>query len=269
MQSSYTRTDYAPGPQLRGEFYLATERDTRASLEAGRDIFASIERVRIIIPGAIASIVHHNVTDEHRERWAEQYARFKANQEPVLEGTPLEEWSLMNPAAIAELHYHQVRTVEELAGLSDIAVQSIGMGGTILRQRARAWLDDAEREALVTKMTRENDGLRSEIGSLKNQLEALSKHVLHLATQQARRDERPEFQTYVPGEHDPVELAKARLPALPSASSSARGSALDALAEFTQRPRGRRDPRPEMRPPGVAGPEPAEEAEEEAASASA
>jgi hypothetical protein len=266
MQGSYTRTDYAPGPQLRGEFYLATEKDTRASLEAGRDIFRSIERVRIIIPGAIASIVHHNVTDEHRERWAEQYARFRANQEPVLEGTPLEEWSLMNPAAIAELHYHQVRTVEELAGLSDIAVQSIGMGGTILRQRARAWLDDAEREALVTKMTRENDGLRSEISSLKNQLDALSKHVLQLAQTQHARP--PEFQTYVPGEHDPVELAKARLPALPSAASSARNSALDALAEFTQRPRGRRDPRPEMRPPG-AGPEPAEEAEEEAESASA
>ena len=253
--AEYSRTYGAPAAQLRGEFFMDTVKNVRASLEAGREIFGEVERVRIIIPGAIASIVVKNVTDEHRERWPEAYRAFRAGQEPALAGTPLEEWPVLNKAMVAELKHLQIRTVEELAGLSDIAVQHIGMGGQVLRERARVWLDDAQHEALTNRYLHENDQLRGEIAALKNQVEQLSRHLLLLSdASRQRRDAPPALQTYIPGEEDPVEQAKtapgaigARLPGIPGAQPAP--SALDALAASGARPR--RERRPVSEPPPV------------------
>jgi hypothetical protein len=206
---------------------MDSERDGLASVQAGRDIFRSVERVRIVIPGAVASIVVKNVDDSHRERWPEAYAAFKRGQEAPLQGMPLEEWPILNKAAIAELHHLQIRTVEELAGLSDVAVQGIGMGGQLLRERARAWFDDAEHEALTNKLLTENDTLRSRVSTLEQQVEALGQQMLQMASAaQHQRDAVPLAHAYVPGQHDPVELAKGAPGVMPPAP----GSALDQLA---------------------------------------
>ena len=52
---------------------MDTVKDEVASRNAGREIYREIERVRIIIPGAVASIVVKNVDDTHRERWPAEY----------------------------------------------------------------------------------------------------------------------------------------------------------------------------------------------------
>jgi hypothetical protein len=238
--ADYQRNFGAPAAQLRGEFFVDTEKDGLASAQAGRDIFRSIDRVRIVIPGAVASIVVKNVDDTHRERWPEAYAAFKRGQEAPLQGMPLEEWPILNKAMIAELHHLQIRTVEELAGLSDIAVQHVGMGGQMLRERARAWFDDAQNEALTNKLLGENDALRSRVATLETQVEALGQQMLQMASAaQHQRDMVPAAHAYVPGQHDPHEIAKAAgaalMPPVP-------GSSLDALAQSGG---GRRRRRPE------------------------
>jgi hypothetical protein len=246
--AEYSRTYGAPANQVRGEFFVEPVRDTRASLDAGRDIFVERERVRIIIPGMIASVLVKEVTEEHRERWPDQYKAFKSGQDVVLTGTPLEEWPILNKAMIAELKHLQIRTVEELAGLSDVAVQHIGMGGQVLRERARGWLDEAQAEAFTNKVLHENDLLRSEVAGLKTQVEELSRHLVALSTRVSEREGRMGgFATLVPGEEDPIELAKARLPGLPGAVAPAPRSALDAVAARpirAHRGRHRQDPDP-------------------------
>jgi hypothetical protein len=237
----YMRSFGAPAAQLRGEFFVDSEKDGLASAKAGRDIFRTVERVRIVIPGAVASIVVKNVDDTHRERWPEAYAAFKRGQEAPLQGMPLEEWPILNKAAIAELHYLQIRTVEELRDVSDLALQNI-MGGQALRERARAWFDDAEHEALTTRLLGENDTLRLRVVTLETQVEALGAQMLQMASAaQHQRDMMPAAHAYVPGQHDPHEIAKAAgaalMPPVP-------GSALEALAQ--QSGGGRRRRRPEQ-----------------------
>jgi hypothetical protein len=243
----YSRTYGAPATDVRAEFFMEAVRDGRASLDAGRDIFSERERVKIIIPGMIASVLVAEVNDDHRQRWPQQYAAFKAGQEAPVTGTPLEEWPILNRAAIAELKHLQIHTVEELAALSDIAVQHIGMGGQILRERARGWLDDAQHEALTTKLAHENDLLRTEIGSLRGQVEELSRQLTALSVRMLEREDRlGGIGTLVPGEVDPVEIAKARMPPIPG--ETAVRSALDRVASRpTRAPRNRhrQDPDPE------------------------
>lgn len=206
--NQYSRTYGAPAQELRPDFYMDTVKDELASRDAGREIHREVERVRIIIPGAVASIVVKNVDNSHRERWPEAYQAFKAGREQPLSGTALSEWPVLNRAMVEELHHLQIRTVEELANLSDIQVQHIGMGGQMLRARAKAYLDEAEHEALTTRLTAENDVMRSRIGALEAQVNELGRQLLAMAQQQRPPLADPgahPFQTYVPGENDPFQ----------------------------------------------------------------
>ena len=224
--NQYSRTYGAPAQELRPDFYMDTIKDEPASAVAGREIHREVERVRIIIPGAVASIVVKNVDDTHRQRWPQEYTAFKAGQEQPLIGTALKEWPVLNRAMVEELHFLQIRTVEELANLSDIQVQRIGMGGQMLRQRARAYLDEAEHEALLTKTTAENDVLRSRIAALEAQVNELGQLMAASVARERRLgDERPAFQTYVPGDVERQPFQGGTIAAPPSSS-------LDALAEL-------------------------------------
>lgn len=207
--NQYSRTYGAPSAELRPDFFMDQIKDEVASRDAGREIWREIERVRIIIPGAVASIVVKNVDNSHRERWKAEYDAFKAGREAPVSGTALEAWPILNRAQISELRYLQIRTVEELASLSDVQVQHIGMGGMRLRELALAYLDEAAHEALVTKVTAENDVLRSQIAALQTQVNELGQQMLGMLHQQQRQHvENASFQTYVPGDHDPLAVER-------------------------------------------------------------
>ena len=169
-----------------------------------------------------------------------------AGKEAPLSGTPLNEWALLKRPQIAELNYRNIRTVEDLAELSDLAVQNLGMGGQMLRVRARAYLDDAEREAMSTKLVAENDTLRMRISTLETQVDALGAQLVQMTRAQEFERTRPIPPTYIPSVHDPVEAAKAgaaQMPGLPGVPASA-------LDEFASLP-----PLPtrELRMPRVEG----------------
>lgn len=243
----YRRDFGAPAAELRPDFFMDTVKDELASHQAGRDIFREIERVRIVIPGAVASMVVKNVDDSHRNRWPEHYAAFRGGREQPLVGLPLTEWPVLNRAQVRELEYLQIRTVEELAGLSDVHLQSIGMGGRMLRERARAYLDEAEHEALTTKLVGENDVLRSRVAALETQVAELGKQLVTLAHQRHQMADMPHaVATLVPGADDPFQRqayqgALVEPPAPPSA--------LDGFAEMPERaPRHRRRRDPDFDP---------------------
>jgi hypothetical protein len=232
--NQYSRTYGAPAQELRPDFFMDTVKDEVASREAGRAIHREVERVRIIIPGAVASIVVKNVDNSHRERWPKEYDAFRAGREQPLSGMALKEWPVLNRAMVEELHHLQIRTVEELANLSDIQVQHIGMGGQMLRARAKAYLDDAEYEALTTKLTAENDLMRSRIAALEGQVNELGRQLLIMAQQRQLPDPGvPGFQSHVPGQNDPRELQAYERQAFQGTlvEPPATVSALDTLAD--------------------------------------
>jgi hypothetical protein len=245
----YSRTYDGPARQTRAEFYTDAERDGFASVKAGRDIFRDVDFVKIFIPGS-GTILVERVNNEHLERWPELYQAFKAGKEAPLSGTPLSEWSLLKRAQIAELNYRNIRTVEDIADLSDLAVQNLGMGGQVLRARAKAYLDDAEREALATRLTTENDGLRMRISTLENQVEALGAQLLQMTRAAEFQRTQPVPQTYIPALHDPVEGAKLALAQRGQGDPYLGASVVSALDEFADLP-----PPRELRMPRAGGAE--------------
>lgn len=140
-----------------------------ATALAGRPIFDQQERVQIIQPGNTNSPVLL-VTDEERRRWPEQYARFKAGMEATVDGTPLEQWPFLKRNHVMELKAIGIHTVEQCAGLSDIAVQNIGMGGRSIRENAKAYLDEADQISITSAALARAESAEARLVVLENQM---------------------------------------------------------------------------------------------------
>jgi cell division protein FtsB len=230
----FTRsTDFSPTRDaVQPRFHMREVQDEVASASAGRPIFRSEEMVQFLIPGSPNQPVFR-VTDEHKERWPKQYAAFRAGNEMAIDGTPLEQWPVLTRAMVLELKALEIHTVEQCASLADNALQRIGRGGYTIRDRAKAYLDDAERVAGNERLTHENNELKARIADLERQLTEVRPMMDSLFNQVQDLQNRPHpVATYIPGMHDPMEMAKAGLPEAPVAAS-----ALDGMRRGPGRPR--------------------------------
>jgi len=149
------------------------------SNEAGRPIYEDREFVRIFVAGDSKSEVFRQVEPGDKERFREEYRRFKedASEDAQLVGTPLSAWTAMSRSTVAEFVAMKVRTVEQLADMSDTALQAFGMGGLEWRNKARAWLISAEDGKAAVALQAAIDSRDAEIAMLKQQIEDLAARV--------------------------------------------------------------------------------------------
>lgn len=156
------------------EFYEDALEIPFKSEQEGRPVYEQREFVRILVPGDATSIIETPATEQHREDFRRQYERFKKGQSEIVDGTPLVMWPVVNKSQVKEAAFFEVRTVEQLAELSDSNCKKMGMGYMELRGKARAWLLAAKDSAVVTRQAAENDRLQGEIEALKEQIKELA-----------------------------------------------------------------------------------------------
>lgn len=122
-------------------FYLAPVLLGAKSEEAGKPMYEDREHIEITIKGQDKQIVVREVTRADRERFPIGYARFKAQRQEAAVGTPIEMMPGVGPSFALHLRSIHIRTVEDLAQISDeSALQNIGMGARELVTKARAWI---------------------------------------------------------------------------------------------------------------------------------
>jgi hypothetical protein len=219
---AYTRTNLSQDAgKVYARFFIDSVQDHVASTREGRPIFKDEERVEIIFPGNQHTKPIHKVTQEHKDRWPQEYAAFKAGTELAVNGTPLEQWPILKRAQVLELKAINFRTVEEVANMSDLAMQRLGMGGARLRELAKAYLDDAAAGAMLSQSTAENERAKARIAELEDKVNNLSALCdrMHGDLQGLRNAPSP-IATYVPGQHDPAEAARQAFPREEAAASS-------------------------------------------------
>lgn len=147
-----------PDTQLAVEFFMKPVENLAKSREAGRPIFEDREYVRIAFPGdqrrkleAPASEMHYvshaRTQMTYAERFAGTYDAFKRNDMAFVEGTPLKASGLLPLAKCEELKALNVLTVEQLAGMPDVAMRKLGMGGRQMVDDAKAYLEKASKMA--------------------------------------------------------------------------------------------------------------------------
>lgn len=164
--------DNPEGPAVIPIFYIEQRPNPARSLEEGRPIYEPVEFVEVIVPGDKNSKPVYKVHDTHRERWADEYAKFKAGENSV-EGTPLDKWGLLTPTQVAEMNALGIKTVEHLGRVSDGSLDNLGPGGLGLRASARTFIrnlresrDAAEFAEKAAKETARADGLEAQLADL-------------------------------------------------------------------------------------------------------
>lgn len=159
------------------EFTMEAVQNDEKSQEQGRPIFEEKEYITIRIAGDTKTVRQRPVqldwvgnVPPDSERWPRQYQAFKSQQKQAIEGTLLEQWPLMNKADVMSVKGLNIYTVEQLAELGDNALN--WLGARAWRDKAIAYLAEAQKGAGISKLQAENDHLRTEIDALKNQMAA-------------------------------------------------------------------------------------------------
>lgn len=169
------------GDNARPEFYKEAVHNPYQSGIVGHPVYDDVEFVKILVPGDRKTEWVGRVTDEHRRRFPQAYAAWKAGQEAPSEGFPLTEWSGITKGQVEELRFSRVLTVEQLATLPDDALtRSIAMGGYQLREKAQRFLKQMEGSAETEALAAENARLRENMSLMEQQQKDLLARVAEI-----------------------------------------------------------------------------------------
>lgn len=146
---------YAADARLLVKFYMGTQHNPVESAEQGRPIYDELPYIQILVPGDRDNMVDRPVREQDKQRFPQYWAAFQTGDENQMQsGTPLSAWPILSSSQIRELEYFNVKTVEQLAGMSDTNAQQFA-GITSLRKQAADYLELAKDGSVLTKMNAE------------------------------------------------------------------------------------------------------------------
>jgi uncharacterized coiled-coil protein SlyX len=148
------------------KFFLKPRKDETQSQAEGRPIFKDVEYVDIKIPGRRDAGACRPASDQDRKRFPDHYRAFKdRTDQEVTSGTPLVEWPQISRSQAEELAFFHVKTVEQLATMSDMqASKFMGLYG--IREKAKDWLKIATQQKPLIDMNQKIREQRFEIEEL-------------------------------------------------------------------------------------------------------
>lgn len=157
--SDYNRGMFQGDEKLHVRFFALPRIDVVESTKANRPIFKDVHYVEMMMPGDKHNIVVEPVWDQHKTRFPAKWDAYIRGASQQIVGTPLKVAPFLTPSHVAELEYLKIFTVEQLADLSDSALNF--MGANEFKQAAKKFLE----------RTSSNDALLERIKALEAQIE--------------------------------------------------------------------------------------------------
>lgn len=148
---------------------------------AGRPIYDDMEIVEIRFPGdrnrisAFPAHAESGLVDTedgrtekltYAQRFADQYKRFKKDDQQVRSGTPIEALPFLTPAKRSEFKALNIYTAEQLASLEGEQLKSLGPDGRSLKTQSQAYIETAAGTADVASLQDENERLKAQLAAL-------------------------------------------------------------------------------------------------------
>ena len=164
MLSNQQLMEYVPDnlrrqQQVTPVFKVMQVQDDGASMMQGRPVYKEMEVVEIQIPGntltrgvfPVDAFANWEIDPEtqfqypiaYKDRWPEQYERFKKGLTQSKSGTPLAEAPFLTELQRNDMRNLAIYTVEDLAALDSNALKAVGPRGRELKNRAMAYLETA------------------------------------------------------------------------------------------------------------------------------
>lgn len=168
-------------------FYIDAVEDPIASAAEGRPIYRDQEFVKILIAGDGKTEIIHKATDKLKQKYREQYERWKATSQQTTTGTPLEQWPGASVSFIKTCKSMNVYSVEALASLGDGHLTNLGMGSRDMQARAKAWLAVAKDGAETERLAAENNRMQDQITALQSQIKDMGARFSELQSESPRK----------------------------------------------------------------------------------
>jgi hypothetical protein len=128
--------------------------------------------VTIFNKGDPKNIIERPMREADKERWPKHWEAYQKNEEPPINGIPLEDFPQITPAERMRCKQLHIRTVEDLVDLPDSQLESLGGRGRALQKGAREYI--AYREGIqITDLEDENKELKEQMKALEKRLEEL------------------------------------------------------------------------------------------------
>ena len=96
--------------------------------------------VTIFNKGDPKNIIERPMREHDKERWPQHWEAYKKNEEPPINGVPLEDFPQITPAERMRCKQLHIRTVEDLIDLPDAQLESLGGRGRALQKAAREYI---------------------------------------------------------------------------------------------------------------------------------
>ncbi len=143
-----------------------------ASRDANRPVYQNVPHVHIQQPGERDNF-EQPATQEHASRFPRQWEAYQKKQSAKIDGTPLSVLFPTDPALVKTMEHVNIFTVEQLAALSDTAIQNIGMGGREFVSRAKAYLEAADKGKGFNDLSEKLDKLALQVTEKDTRIAAL------------------------------------------------------------------------------------------------
>lgn len=134
-----------PAENLHAKFHIHPVLQAEDSRSQGRPVYKDEVYVQIQIKGQKNQIFSRKMREQDKYDFPREWAMFKEAGEVLKSGTPITALPGVVASLELELKGLGIKTVEDMAALSDSGVDNI-MGGRMLQQRAKAYLKALEIE---------------------------------------------------------------------------------------------------------------------------
>lgn len=140
---------------------------------AGTNKYTDMAFITIMIPNDKLTTIHRPVTEHDKWRFPNEWEAFEKGLGETVTGTPLALWTGLSPSQAKELSNNGIRTVEQLAGLSESGAGALrGFYG--LKAKAQTFLDASKDAAAAARLQADFDRVKqesaAEVSALKEQM---------------------------------------------------------------------------------------------------
>lgn len=174
---------------LYAEFHVKKQTLPIETEKAGEIVTRDVVFIKIFSPGDKTKIVERKArlsgewfgnVEADDVRFAAQFARFKAGQKQLADGTPLEELGL-GESEIKAYNIYNILTIEHLINVPDGLIQDLPIGTRAIIEAGKKYLEKKREKA------GETDSLKAENESLKARLAALEQRFAELDDQPVKQ----------------------------------------------------------------------------------
>ncbi len=169
VDSDFTFTDKSVAKNY-ARFYPQWVKNNFKSNQEGKEVGEHQDFVMILCPGQ-KDEVHRKANDADKREYAQEWADYKNGKEHRISGTPIDLLPGIDSGRLSSLKSLYIYSIEQLAELSDMGMQKVGMGANDLKIKAQQFIT---RSGSNESLKEENEELKQRMADLEAQIKVLA-----------------------------------------------------------------------------------------------